>query len=116
MDAEVVYCTEMADKPTVAVLDERLGTAIKLAIGFGAATVAVAIYFLTTIHSHGERLSKMEGQIDGIDKNVNRLLDRGSRSLLMTPAAGGTIATMAAEIGEALRGPENENLIFLRNG
>lgn len=104
---EIVYFSGMAEKPpTVAVLHERLGTAIRTFAWLGSvavlAIVGVGVYFNHKISDHGERLSRMDGQLGEITKNVNRILDRTSKNALANPGATATaVATNAGAIKDA---------------
>jgi DNA-binding FrmR family transcriptional regulator len=85
-----VYSTVMLDKPpTLAVLNERVGSAIKT-IGFlgvvvVAAAVGVGVFLNIRGVEHGERLSKIEGKLEGIAKNLDRLLDRQAKNAFTVP-------------------------------
>jgi DNA-binding FrmR family transcriptional regulator len=80
----------MLDKPpTLAVLNERVGSAIKT-IGFlgvvvVAAAVGVGVFLNIRGVEHGERLSKIEGKLEGIAKNLDRLLDRQAKNAFTVP-------------------------------
>jgi hypothetical protein len=75
----------MAEKLTVAVLSERVRIAIIVAVSFGAGVVAVAIYFNHVLSTDGERLATLDTKVDGISRNLERVLDRRSKNLLTVP-------------------------------
>ena len=99
---EVVYSPDMAKTQPpnsdlgsrVAVLNERLGTAITFTkwVGgvAGVAIVGVAIYFNQKLVAHGETLAAMQQQLESIQKEQSK--------------------TIPALIAEALKNPSPDNL------
>ncbi len=89
---EVVYSRDMGEKgPTVAILHERVTTAIKVITYLGIVVVvtmsSVAAYLHTRSSDHGERLSRVEGKLDSLIKSVDRMLDRQAKNTLKASAA-----------------------------
>lgn len=91
---EGVYSSSMDKAPTVAVLSERVGTAITFAkwLGGGFATIAcaVAVFMLLKLTDHGEKLASLQTHIEGIEAEQKK--------------------TIPALIAEALKSPSPDNL------
>jgi len=99
---EVVYCHDMAEKPpTVAVLNERLGTAIKLGAAFVAVTTAAAAFLLVRSIDHGEKLTAIPGRLDHIDSDLRTINDQLStirlRSAVSDPTTVGEVSQILSE-------------------
>ena len=90
---EVVYFRTMADKtPTVAVLNERLTTAISLGKWFIGAVVAVLVtvggFFFVKISDHGEKLAKMQVLLESISTEQKKAIPATLKDLLQDPSRG----------------------------
>jgi hypothetical protein len=88
-EREEVYSSVMTDKPTVAVLTERVRNTTTIFSILGLAAVGVAasagVFFNNRMGDHGERLAKIEEKLTGIGKSVDRLLDRQATNIIKTP-------------------------------
>jgi hypothetical protein len=92
---DVVYPLQVAQKqsktadkqPNVSVLEERRSTAIRLGSLFIAATVAVAVFFLTRITDHGEKLATIQATLTQIQGEQRKAVPLTVGSLLEKPSA-----------------------------
>jgi hypothetical protein len=75
-------------KPTVAVLSERLDTAIKLGAGAVVVAACVAGFFFQKITDHGEKLSHMQGTLEQIVAEQKKAVPNTVGELLKQPTPG----------------------------